>query len=127
MEGSIGIAMEFLIQLFAEFLFENLFRKLSHLFNWWPAGSVLLSFFNYMVLGALAGGISLLVFPKHFIQDATLKLDYLLVAPLTMGVIMSWNSYFLQRKGVKMVKMDSFSYGTVFALFMSFTRFVYAK
>jgi hypothetical protein len=127
LELSIGIVFEFLIQLLTEFLFERLFRMLSHLFNWWPADSVLLSFFNYIVLGTLAGGLSLLAFPRHYIHDPTLKLDYLLVAPLTIGVIMTLNSYFLKGKGVKLVKMDTFSYGTIFALFMSFIRFVYAK
>jgi uncharacterized membrane protein YeaQ/YmgE (transglycosylase-associated protein family) len=39
--------------------------------------------FGYLILGLVAGWVSGLLFPRHFLTDATAQIAWLLVSPLT--------------------------------------------
>jgi hypothetical protein len=107
--------------------FEYCVRRFSKIINWPVAGNLFVSFLGYMVLGSLAGGLSLLLFPKLFIIRPDLQFLNLLIMPVGMGFMMTRYGFHLRRKGKKTIELDSFTFGYIFALSMSFVRYLFAR
>jgi hypothetical protein len=85
--------------------------------------SPLFAAIGYILLGAVAGGISLLIFPRHLIRVPWLKFLGLAAVPLAAGVAMSLVGWLRRRPGRELIRLDSFIYGFVFALAMTLIRF----
>jgi len=54
------------------------------------------------------------------------RIGLLLLLPTVAGLTMAWVGSIRERKGQQRIRLDSFSYGFVFALTMALIRFYFA-
>lgn len=87
----------------------------------------LLAIFGYAILGAIAGGISLWLFPVHFIGAMWLRVANLAVTPVLAGAAMAALGSWRKGKGEEPVLLDRFAYGFLFAFVMAAVRFFWAQ
>jgi hypothetical protein len=117
---------EILIQIVAEVLFEIGFQSIAETIKRPITGDPFLAAVGYALLGTLAGGVSLLIFPAEFIHDPTLRIVNLIVSPTVAGLTMMLIGSWRRRRGQDLVRLDHFSYGFLFALCMAAVRFQWA-
>jgi hypothetical protein len=123
--------IELLVEVFGELLLQLLFEGLAeiglHLFR--KPGSDAANFgawlraLGYVLLGLLAGGLSLWLPPQSFIHSGAGRLGNLLLAPVAMGLTMAIVGAWRKKRGQQTLGIDHFAYGYVFALSMSLVRF----
>lgn len=88
----------------------------------------LLASVMYALLGASAGALSLLFFPRPLIPHSTrLHGISLLVSPTITGFVLSVLGGILRRMGKKLTPIATFGYGFAFALGMALIRFFFAR
>lgn len=122
--------IELLVEFFGELLLQGLFEVLAeiglHLFRKPDGGanpSAWLRAIGYVLLGLLAGGLSLWLHPQSFIHSTIGRLGNLLLAPVAMGLAMAVVGAWRQKRGQQTLGIDHFAYGYAFALAMSLVRF----
>ena len=116
---------EILIQLFGELLIDYGMRSL---FDGYTARRhPFLSFFGNVLLGAIAGGISLFIFKEHFLKAMWLRVAMLFVIPPLAGVMMSAFGKWQEKHGGERASLERFWHGLAFALAMGIVRFLFAK
>ena len=77
----------------------------------------------YLLIGALAGLVSVLVFPQSFLREPWMRIVNLVVAPLLAGALMAaWGAYRRKRSRFT-IRLDSFGYGFAFAMAFALVRF----
>ncbi len=81
---------------------------------------------GYALFGAIAGGISLLVFPNHMVSGVWRTLSIVAV-PIAAGFFMCLMGMWRSRRGDEILRFDKFTYGYVFALSLALIRFYFAK
>jgi hypothetical protein len=115
---------EILLQIFFELLLElglhsvaDTVRKPRH-----PA----LSTMGFILWGAIAGGISLWIFPISAIRNPSFRMLNLVITPILIGGAMMLIGKVRDKKGQDLVKLDRFGYAFVFAFAMSLVRFIWA-
>jgi len=59
---------------------------------------------GYTLLGSIAGGISLLLFPAHLLQSPTARIGNLALTPLAAGAAMVALGRWRQRKGQRLIR-----------------------
>jgi hypothetical protein len=119
------LLLEFILQIFGELLVELGLRSLAEPFREREERHPLLTFVGYALLGLTVGGLSLLVFPNSFVRSASLHGISLLIMPTLAGLLMSGMGWLRNRQGQRLVKLDTFSYGFIFALGMASVRFLF--
>jgi hypothetical protein len=82
---------------------------------------------GYALLGALAGGLSLLIFHNSFIHHPAARLANLVLSPVAGGLGMALLGAWRRRRGQDTIELDRFAYGFLFALAMSMVRFFFAR
>jgi hypothetical protein len=80
---------------------------------------------GYALLGVLAGGLSVLIFPHPLVRPSKIHGISLLVSPLVTGLVMFLIGSMLRRQGKKVVQIESFGYGFAFALGMALMRYFF--
>ncbi len=113
---------EVLLQVGFELLFELGLHGLGDTFK--KPRNPVLSTIGFILWGAMAGGISLLVFPTSPISNIAFRRANLIVTPLIAGGAMMLIGRLRDRKGSGLVKLDRFGYAFIFALSMAVTRYV---
>ncbi len=93
------------------------FRRRKH-----PVWSIV----GFTLWGAIAGGLSLLVFPHSAIARPELRTLNIFITPLAVGAVMALIGQTRLRRGQVLVRMDRFGYAFTFAFWMAFVRFVWA-
>ncbi|MES2933809.1 MAG: hypothetical protein V4805_10020 [Pseudomonadota bacterium] len=119
------ICCEFLLQAAVEILAELGFHSLAETFHRRP--NPWLAAIGFALFGAAAGGLSLLLFPSHFVHNHTLRLVNLLVTPIAAGLMMMALGAWRARHGQDVLRIDRFFYGYLFALALAVVRFVYPQ
>ena len=116
---------EILLQIFLELLVElglhslaDTVRKPRH-----PA----LSTMGFILWGAIAGGLSLWVFPASAIRSPNFRMLNLFITPILIGGVMMLIGKIRDKKGQDLVKLDRFGYAFIFAFTMSLVRFMWAS
>jgi hypothetical protein len=125
LEALFQIVGEFLLQVLFEAIAELGFHSLKETIK--KSGNPLLSTIGFLLWGLLAGGISLLLFPRSFISNQTLRLLNLAVTPLATAEIMRQIGKLRAGRGQTLVGLDRFAYAFIFALAMASVRFTFAK
>ena len=126
LEVILQCCFEFLLQLFTEVFCELGFQSFAEVFkdrrlqNPWLAGP------GYFMLGAAAGGISLIIFKATLIHDSTIRVLNLFLTPVLAGLLMTLIGWWRRKKGQYLVRLDRFGYGFLFAFGMALVRFLYA-
>jgi hypothetical protein len=123
-----GVILEILLEIFVEFLLgwviEFFAEGGSHLFGWrGKRRSVWWVATYYIILGGALGGFSVVCFPTLFVSTSSAALLNLAVTPVLVGIAMAGVGALRKRRGRKLVPLDHFSYGYVFALAFAGIRF----
>lgn len=123
----LGLLGELLLQVVFEVLAEFGLRSLGEPFRRTrDATSPWLATLGYTIYGAIAGGLSLLVFPLAVLQNPVARIANLAITPLLSGLAMSLMGAWRRRRGDDLIRLDRFSYGVMFALAMALVRYFFA-
>ena len=127
MESILQLFLEFLLQFLGEVLLELLLRASPPVP--WLRNSVnaLRTAFLFSVSGVLIGLFSIWLFPRAFIRSSTLHGISLLITPVLAGLVMSAIGWIRLRQGKLVAKLESFSYGFIFAFAMALIRLLFTK
>ena len=82
---------------------------------------------GYFCLGAIAGGLSLLLIPNHMVRDTWMRVAIVAVIPVLAGWLMSVIGQRRESKGRVRRQLESWASGYSFALAMSLVRFFFAR
>jgi hypothetical protein len=124
--GFAEVFLEVLLQFAGEALLDLASRALAMVFEESEIKSPVLAA-GYAILGVLAGGVSVGLFPHPLVHPSRIHGISLLVAPVTTGLMMSCIGSVLRRHDKKVVRIESFGYGFAFALGMALVRLVLVK
>ena len=129
--------MEFVFEVILQFLGELLLQALVEVFAELGYHSVAdtlkrprkpaLSIIGFTIWGAIAGGISLWIFPTSPIDDPLLRQLNLIATPAACGLVMMLVGKIRLKKGQDLVRLDRFGYAFVFAFAMALVRFIWAS
>lgn len=114
---------EFVLQVLGEALVELGFHSLAEPFRKPP--NPWLAALGYALLGALLGGLSLLVFPNNLVPEPW-RLANLIATPLAVGGMMAAIGAWRLRRGQPVLRIDKFAYGYLFALALASVRYFFA-
>jgi len=114
---------ELLLQVFGELIAELIGRSVKEPFRRPKPIHPWLAAIGYGIFGAIAGTISLWVLPSLFISAEWLRIVNLIATPLVAGLIMGRLGAWREMKDQETIRLDTFSYGFLFALSMALVRF----
>jgi hypothetical protein len=118
------IVGEILLQACFELLAELGFRSLADTVR--RPRNPALSTIGFILWGAIAGAVSLLIFPTSPISDPMLRRLNLVATPVAVGLVMTMIGRFRQKRGQSTVRLDQFGYAFTFAFAMALVRFIWA-
>jgi hypothetical protein len=113
---------EFLLQLVFEALLELGCHGVKESFRR-PAPNPWLAAVGYFVFGAVAGWVSLWVWPASFMLSPAARLVNFVVTPVVLGGVMALLGAWRRRRGEEVFRIDRFFYGYLLALGMAAVRF----
>jgi hypothetical protein len=117
---------ELLLQILLEALFELGIHSLREPFRNHRPINPWLAAIGYVIYGAIAGGISLWIAPKHFIASHTVRVFNLIATPVAAGFAMVALGAWRRRRDTELIRLDHFFYAFLFASSMSLVRFIFA-
>lgn len=123
----LAIVFEFILELSGDLVFELILRALGQTVTPREERNPILAGIGYALVGLIAGGLSLLIFPHSFARSETCHGISLLVAPVLTGCAMAGIGWCLERHGKRRLRLDSFIYGFIMALPMAIVRFLYTS
>ena len=118
---------EFLLEFGGELMLELGLRSLGETMVDREQRNPLLAGIGYGLLGLIAGGVSLLIFPNAFVRSERFHGIGLLISPVFAGLAMAGIGWLWERGGKERLHLDSFAYGFIFALPMAIVRFLYTS
>ena len=128
MEFIFEIFLQFLGELLLQAIFEALFELGLHSLTdtLKRPKNPLFSAIGFIMWGAMAGGISLLLFPISLIADPLLRGVNLIATPVFAGALMTFVGRVRSKRGQALVRLDRFGYAFIFAFAMALVRFIWA-
>lgn len=128
------IIFELLFEAFGEILLQMLFEALAEVGIHVVSGRVAHAqsrskwrlMLGYPLLGAIAGGLSLLVFSHSLAHSHAGRLATLLLAPMCAAASTVAIGHWRARRGQDTVNMDRLAYAYLFALGMAAVRYNWA-
>lgn len=127
MEIILELLLEGFLYIVVDLLVELGFRSLGETMTSRHERNPILAGIGYALLGAIAGGISLLIFPEAFVRSERFHGINLLISPVLAGLGMAGLGWLLERSGHRRLRLDSFIFGYIFALPMAFVRFLFTS
>ena len=126
--GFFGYLLQFILEIVAQAAFELLaelgVRSLAEPFRRSGPASPIMAAIGYLIYGAIAGALSLLL-PKVFIIAKSLRVANLIVTPIACGFLMAWLGRLRERRGAETIRLDTFMYGYLFAMSMAVVRYIW--
>ena len=117
--------LEFLLQLAFSLLVDLGFHSLKQTTVSREQRNPILAAIGYALLGLIAGGLSLLIFPEPLISSGRFHGINILVSPALAGLGMAGLGWLMERSGHRRLRIESFVYGFIFALPMALVRFYF--
>ena len=117
---------ETLLQVVVEVLTEMGLHTMREPFQIRRNRNPLIASLGYAIFGAIAGGLSLWLFPLHLILSHSLQVVGLFASPLAASFIMVGLGAWRRRRGEELVRLDRFAYSFIFAFTMGAIRFAFA-
>jgi hypothetical protein len=127
LEMLLELVGEFLLELVMAAVLDLVLRAITKVFETFRFANPVLASASYVLLGALSGGLSLLVFPHHLVHPSRLYGINLLVSPAATGLAMSLIGSMLGRQDKKVTRIESFGYGFAFAFGIALIRYLFAS
>ena len=125
MEILFEVVFQFLLEIVLQFVFEWLtqlgWRSVADVFNRRP--HPVFSTIGAAIMGAVAGGISLLIVSDAVIDDPNLRIVNLAVTPIVVGLLMVAIGRLRARKGEEIQALDRFHLAALFAFMMGMVRY----
>jgi hypothetical protein len=81
---------------------------------------------GYFLLGAMTGGLSLVLFSSPLIHPSRFHGISLILSPLLTGSLMALLGSLLRKRSRRTVDLTSFNFGFLFAFGMASVRFLFA-
>ena len=113
---------EIVLQVLAEILSETLLKSVTHPFRAAHSANPYLAALGTLILGAIVGGVSVLVFPHPLIHPSRFPGMSLLLAPVTTGFLMQTYGAWQRRRGGNPTCLATFWGGAGFAFAMAVVR-----
>jgi len=85
--------------------------------------SAFMDFAGWLTLGAILGGLSLLVLPNLLLRNNSLAVANLIVTPIIAGFVMWRVGKYFRKKQKPMVRLATFFYGYLFAFAFALVRY----
>lgn len=123
LEALVELFAEILLQVFFEFFAELGLRAVTEPFRKTPHPALATT--GYLLFGLGAGGISLLVAPHAFAQGSA-RVANLVFSPVVAGLAMAGLGAWRARRGQRLLRLDRFLYGYLFAVAFAAVRFQFA-
>ncbi|MEQ1630976.1 MAG: hypothetical protein ABL997_01290 [Planctomycetota bacterium] len=120
MEPLFEFLFEVVLQIVFEILFELGLRSAKHADR--TPSNPWLAALGYALVGAIAGGISCLLFPALFLSSSWARYANLLLTPIAAGAVMATLGAWRMRKEQRVLRIDRFAYAYLFALAMAVVR-----
>ena len=121
----VQLLFEFLLEIAGEIVLDLLSRVTLEALRSeeprYPIGTAL----GCLAFGALAGAVTLAVFPHPLVHRARIHGASLILTPLVSGAVMSGLGALLRKRGKRVVQIESFPYAFAFALGMALVRFLF--
>lgn len=114
------LVLQVALEILAEFSVRGIAASSRKPVNPWFAA------IGYGMVGTAVGGLSLLVFPKHFVATSVGQVVNLIATPILAGLAMSLLGSWRARRGEDLVRLDRFACGYLFALSLAIVRFHFA-
>lgn len=114
---------EILLQVVFELIGELLGRTVSAPFQRKEPVHPALAALGYAAFGAGAGALSLWVFPALFVPAGWMRIANLVLAPIAAGAVMAGIGALRRKKEQRVIRLNSFAYGFLFAFAMALVRF----
>ena len=126
------VLFEFILEIGAEILLELGLHSVAQVFHGRRTRNPVFAFIGYALLGVIVGFISLLIFPRPLVRSASFRGINLhgiglVISPLLAGLVMSAIGSLRRRRGMSVIRLDSFGYGFIFAFGMALIRFLFTK
>jgi hypothetical protein len=118
---------EFLLDLAVAALSDLALRAIAKVFETFRFENTLLASISYALLGASAGGLSLLILPHRLVNSSRFHGINLLLSPILTGLAMSLIGSMLSRYGQKVTRIESFRYGFAVAFGIALVRFLFVS
>lgn len=123
-----GALLETLFEILAQAVFEVAaevgLRSLVEPFQRSRPTNPFLAGVGYLLYGAIAGDLSLLI-PRLFTIPLWLRVLNVVVTPVACGLIMVKLGQIREKRGEKPIRINRFLYGYLFALAMAVVRFIW--
>lgn len=117
-------AVETVIVIIFEFLGEVGLRTLGEPFRRDRPVNPFFAVIGYAIFGAVAGWISLLIFPTLFLTGHLHREINVIVTPFLAGLVMCGVGAWRRKRDEELIRLDRFGYGYVFALAMAVVRYL---
>ena len=114
METVFELLFEVLAEVVLQLLFELGFRPVASLFH--DAGGRSWIAISYALVGALLGAASTYLVKQPLLHAEWMRWTNVLVTPLITGLLMALLGRARLRRGLNRIPLDSFAYGSLFAL-----------
>jgi hypothetical protein len=112
------ILVELLVQLFVEVLADAIWRRL-------PASArVFIKALLSAILAALLAWLYTVLAPDPLFRGETLRIAYLVVAPVMIGLLMTWIGACFVRMEKSRSTLEGFGFGWLFAFSFALTRYL---
>lgn len=116
---------EFLLQAIGELIAELIGRSVREPFRRPGPIHPWLAAIGYAISGAIGGAISLWLLPTLFISAQWLRIVNVLLTPLVAGLLMERLGAWRKGRDQETIRLDTFTYGFLFALAMALVRFAW--
>jgi hypothetical protein len=119
------VFLEIFLEVAATALFDLALRAIAKVFETMRFANPVIASIGYTLLGALAGGLSVFVYPHPLVHPSRLHGINLFVSPIVTGFVMSLFGSLMRRQGAKVTRIESFGYGFAFAFGMALIRYLF--
>jgi hypothetical protein len=98
--------LEIFLEVAATALFDLALRTIAKVFETLRFANPVAASMGYTLLGTLAGGLSVFIFPHPLVHPSRLHGINLLVSPIVTGLVMSLIGSTLSRRGKKVTQIE---------------------
>ncbi|HEX2712651.1 MAG TPA: hypothetical protein VHM88_10550 [Candidatus Acidoferrales bacterium] len=127
LEMFLEVFLEAAVEFAAEFLGAAIWRAVAAEFERSGFKNPGLAWIGYVLLGGVAGALSLLFFPHSLVHPSRVPGLSVIISPILAGLGMWWVGSTVRKWNKKPMQIESFSYGFAFALGMALVRFFFTK